>query len=130
MAASNKSIRERALREVQNSQSVYKELFEGVLEDKELFGEIFKKWALDDPKGFMTLLEKGQPKVQPIDQNELSRFQSLQDMMIDLPGREDIILKLKKAEARAADLTIINIQHVKRIKDLEDTYLSVNSDSN
>jgi len=75
--------------------------FDEVMEDKSFVQETVKAWALADPKGFMTLLEKRLPKVQNVDQDFLRMTLGLKSLLEPLVEVEDVsALVLKEIKAR------------------------------
>ena len=80
--------------------------FDDVMEDSSFIEETVKAWAKQDPKGFMTLLEKRLPKVQPVDQDLQRMTLGLKDLLGELPDFDDIALELKKTNKKLSDALV------------------------
>lgn len=80
-------------------------IFDEVMDDPDFSKTIVQEWAKADPRGFMQLMEKRLPKVQPVDQDLQRTLISLKSMMLDLPDVEDVALALKKCQAELRKAT-------------------------
>lgn len=96
MAETNKNKTERNRRTSKKLYEKVDEIFEEVMNDPEFSKQIVQDWAKEDPRGFMQLMEKRLPKVQPVDQDLQRTLISLKSMMMDLPDVEDVAKAFKK----------------------------------
>jgi hypothetical protein len=103
MAISNKEKDRRGAKKLYEKVDTF---FDDVMEDSDFIEQTVKAWATADPKGFMTLLEKRLPKVQPVDQDLQRMTLGLKDLLGELPDFDDIALELKKANKKIKDLEV------------------------